>query len=305
MSGYEEIAQVIDRQDLTARQHAGALENVAQLANVPRPRLHLQKLDRRAIDFLERNALRFADILDQDFTKQRDVLGSFPKRRDVERHDVEAIVEIRSELALLYEAGKIATARGNHAHVDPRHRVRAHRLDLAFLQRAQQLGLNPQRHVGDFVQEKRALVRELEFSDAAMPVGAGVRAILCAEELDLHELLGNRGDIDADEMPVGARRRGVYRLREQLLSGSGLATNQDRRVGGSSLARLAFDRRGGAAVSDELREVVFRASQRLELRTRRIEIGAQALELLRHRLQNFDIAEHDESEAADDSPDIV
>ena len=61
-------------------------------------------------------------------------------------------------------------------------------LDLALLQRAQQLGLQRQRHRRDFVDEERALVRQLEPADARRH-GAGERALHVAEQLGFDQRL--------------------------------------------------------------------------------------------------------------------
>ena len=102
-------------------------------------------------------------------------------------------------------------------------------LDLAFLQRAQQLGLQRQRHRRDFVDEERALVRQLEPADARLH-GAGERALDVAEELGLGETLGNRRGVERDEMLIVARAVVVNRPRDQLLAGAGLALDQHRAV---------------------------------------------------------------------------
>ena len=59
-------------------------------------------------------------------------------------------------------------------------------VDLALLQRAQQLGLQLERQLADLVEEQRAAVRELEAARAALQ-RAGEGAALVAEELALDQ----------------------------------------------------------------------------------------------------------------------
>ena len=81
---------------------------------------------------------------------------------------------------------------------------RADLAHLLFLDRAQQLHLHRERQVGDFVEEQRAAVGGLEES-VAIGLGAGERALAVAEELALHQVLGNRAAVHRDERLLGAR----------------------------------------------------------------------------------------------------
>ena len=74
----------------------------------------------------------------------------------------------------------------------------ANRPELALLQHPQQLGLQPQRHLADLVEQDRAAVRQLEQA-LAPGARAGERAALVAEELGLQELGRNRRAVDLDE----------------------------------------------------------------------------------------------------------
>ena len=75
---------------------------------------------------------------------------------------------------------------GEDAHVDLDRAVAAHRLEAAFLQHAQQLGLQLERQLADLVEEQGAAVRHLE---AARPIAAraGEGALHVAEQLALEQ----------------------------------------------------------------------------------------------------------------------
>ena len=62
--------------------------------------------------------------------------------------------------------GEILVGGGEHARVHADARGAAHRLHHLLLQHAQHLGLRLQAHVGDFVEEDRAAVRQLELAAA-------------------------------------------------------------------------------------------------------------------------------------------
>ena len=77
-------------------------------------------------------------------------------------------------------------------------------LDLALLDRAQQLGLQVEPQIADLVEEQRAAVGQLELADALLQ-RAGERALLVAEQRALDQLARNRGEVDGDE-----RRRRAF-----------------------------------------------------------------------------------------------
>ena len=106
--------------------------------------------------------------------------------------------------------------------------VAADALDLPFLNRAQQLGLQIEAQVADLVEEQRAAGRQLELAELLL-VRAGERAALVAEQRAFDELVRNRRQVDGDERRVAAARLAVQQPREQLLAGSALAEDQHRR----------------------------------------------------------------------------
>src|SRR5690606_34128621 len=86
---------------------------------------------------------------------------------------------------------------------------------------------------GDLIQEDRALVGELEFSDLAF-VRAGEGAFLVAEELALHQRFGNRAAVYGDEFAVLARRIVVDGAGDELFARTVFAADQN---GGVDLAQ--------------------------------------------------------------------
>jgi len=82
-----------------------------------------------------------------------------------------------------------------HLHVGDR----AEPLHDPFLQDAQELALDFQRHVAEFVEEERSASRELELAGHAARAGAREGPALVTEQLALDQLSRNGGDVDAQE----------------------------------------------------------------------------------------------------------
>jgi hypothetical protein len=72
-----------------------------------------------------------------------DVRRPLAQRDEAHRENVEAIIEVGAEAAFLDLERQVAVGRGDDPHVDLDRPGRADRDHLAFLQRAQQLGLQP------------------------------------------------------------------------------------------------------------------------------------------------------------------
>ena len=79
--------------------------------------------------------------------------------------------------------------------------VSADRPDGALLERAQELGLHPGRHLADLVEEERP-ARGLQEEPSPRLAGVGEGALHVTEKLALEELLGHRRAVDRDERPA-------------------------------------------------------------------------------------------------------
>src|SRR5229473_337957 len=180
------------------------------------------------------------------------ILGVFAERRHVERDHVQAVEKIFAESSggdLVFE---FLVRSGDDADIDVDRLVRAHRLEALFLENTQHFGLRAQAHVADFVEEKRAPIRLLEFSHFVL-AGAGEAALGVPEELGLDQLLGNGGAIHFDERLSAAQARGVQRAGHQFFSRSAFSVNQDASVGGSGERDLLAQSPDRHAVPVQLR----------------------------------------------------
>ena len=215
----------------------GALDAVLELADVAGPRVGLQLLDGGGRQHQRLLVLIAAEPLDEMRRQHRDVVGPLAQRRNRDRKHRQAEIEILAELPRRDLRAQVAVGRGDDAHVHLQQRGAADALEALFFERAEDLRLQVQRQIADFVEEQGAAVRQLEFSGLAR-AGAGERAFLVAEQLGFEQVLRNRRAVDRDKRTVGSRTEHVQRAGEQLLAGAALAFEQHRRVG----ARRALQR---------------------------------------------------------------
>ena len=170
------------------------------------------------------------DFLQEIFGEQADVLGALAERRELDADDVQPVEKVLAEVFrsddLLFE---VLVRRGDDAHVGLQDVVAADAGEFALLQHAQDLALQRQRHVADFVEEKRAAIALLEAPDARAG-GAGEGALFVAEELALEQLLGDGRAVDGDEALRAALAVVMDGAGDQFLARAALAGDHDRRV---------------------------------------------------------------------------
>ena len=175
------------------------------------------------------------------------------QRRDRHVDDVEPVIEVLAEAAGGDLFGQAAVGGGDDPDVDRLGDAAADALDLAGLERAEQLDLGVERQLADLVEEDGRAVGILEAADMAVE-GAGEGALLMAEQHQFDEILRDRAAIDDVKLLLAARARGVDRLGDDLLARAALALDQDRDAGAG---RLGGDGERGAELrrrADDLLE---------------------------------------------------
>jgi hypothetical protein len=96
----------------------------------------------------------FKKVVRQDF----DIPGAVAQGRHLDREDIEAIVKILAELALLDRLQQVAVRGGQNAHIHLDRFVAADALEFPLLKNAEELGLEGQRNLADLVEEDRAAI---------------------------------------------------------------------------------------------------------------------------------------------------
>ena len=143
----------------------------------------------------------------------------------------QARLHMRDEAPLAYVSWALLSADAATRYRAAPHRLAAaDRHHAALLQRAQQLRLQRQRHVADFVEEQRAAVGFAEFAGGAVAARAGVGAGAVAEQFGFDQAGRDRRAVDGDEGAVAARPAVMKGLGEDFLAGAGFALDQQRDV---------------------------------------------------------------------------
>src|SRR5262249_28592098 len=217
-----ERRQEIRNQHRAGRLKQTLLQDTLQLAQIARPGVlpqNLQRVRRRALHlFTQLTAEALEKMLDQ----QRQILEPLTQGRQLDREHAQAIVQIVPKRAFFDGPFQVVIRRRQKANVRGDGLIAADALETLFLQDAQELGLRQGRHVADLVEEQRAAGALLELADA-FAFGAGEGAFLVAEKFAFQERFRNGGTIDGEKRPFGTPAVAVDRAGDEFLAGAALA----------------------------------------------------------------------------------
>ena len=172
--------------------------------------------------------------------EHRDIRPPFAERRQLDRHDLQSVVQVLAKRALLDGALEILVGGGDDPDVDPDRPLSADRPHLAILKNAQELHLQRRTHLGDLVEEHRALVGELQQTGARRR-RARESAPLVSEELGLEKVARNGTAIDRQKGLGRPRGERVQRPGRELFPGAALPHDEHRGVGRGELRDQRLD----------------------------------------------------------------
>ena len=198
----------------------------------------------------------FGEMLEQ----QQDVLVALAQRRNSQRRDVEPVVQVGAEPALIRGYPQVLLGRGDDPDIQGDRLVAAEPFDHPLLQQAQQLDLHIQAHALDLVEEQRAAVGEFELADAPL-LRAGEGARLVAEQFAFHHRFGERPGVDRDEGAVAPAGQVVQRPGNHLLAGARFAENQYIGLGPGQRADLFAQTQHRLGLSEQARRQLLPVGQ--------------------------------------------
>ncbi len=237
----------------------GALDRGTQLTNVARP-----IVARELVEQILRCARMPGELFVEGLDQQWNVIAALAQGREPERDDVEAVVQIRSEVTAVDGGTEVLVRCRDDTDVDANLIASTDALDHALLDHAQEARLQIEGKLTDLVEEYGAARGALDRTDAR-GVRTGKGSLLMPEQLTLDQRRRNSTAVDHEKRTEPARARVMDRLGEQRLAGSGLALDQD----------------GGLGTRD--------ARQRLEQATHRDRSADRAAEVIVGRERLLDI----------------
>src|ERR1019366_7792360 len=187
---------------LLFREDQSAFDHVLQLANVPSPGLRFQQFERLRGQF--RRGRSGNIFFEKVHGQWPNVFGPVAQGRNFNGEGRKPVVQIFAKLSLANQGQQVRVGGGDDAGSQAHDFRAAQALQFFLLQEAEQLGLEAQRHLADFVEEQRASLRRLDSSRVGLH-GSGKRAPCVSEQFGFEQGLRDGGTIDHCERAPSAR----------------------------------------------------------------------------------------------------
>jgi hypothetical protein len=230
---------------ITRAHDDGTLDDVFQLANVSRPAMALQCVDRVSSQTQIFSALALCVALNEIAGEHRHVAVSIAERRKLDSGNVESVKQIGAEVVVLDSPLERCIGSRDDARVQ-RLLVRAAEPSKATIfDNAEKFCLQLERELRHLVQKDRPVIRYFEES-AFERFSVGESTGLMTEQLALQKRLRNRGAVDRYEWLRRAWTRCVDTAREELFAGASFSDEQD----GHTAARGNLRREGNYLSND-------------------------------------------------------
>src|SRR5215467_551336 len=217
--------------ELLVAAHHRPLDDVAELADVAGPRVIAEAHQGRRVHPLDLPSVLLVELGDEGLHEERDVLGPLAQRRERDGQHIDPIVQILPEGLVTHSLGGVAVGRGHDPNVNLDLRLAPDPANHAVLENAEILHLQSRAHLRDLVEEDGAAVGQLEETRLTL-VRAGEGPFFVAEELALHQRLGDGRAVDGDERPLTPIAHLMNGPGDQLFARSRLAGDQHRGVAG-------------------------------------------------------------------------
>src|SRR5580698_8526154 len=197
--------------------------------------------------------------------QQRDFGGALAQRRNENRENIETIVEVFAEAAGLHGFLNVHVGGGENAHVCFDHVASTEARVLMILEDVEKLGLEVRAHLGDFVEEDRALVGEFAFTGLGA-VSSGEGALFESEEFRFEEFAGESGAVHFDEGLVAALGAKVNHARDDFFADAAFTADEDGNIDRRDLQNLLADAnhlRAGSEEAEILGDLIAVIAERL------------------------------------------
>src|ERR1035441_1559612 len=207
------------------------------------------------------------------------VLLAVAKGWYLDRKDVEPVIKVLPEPALLRILLKVAIGGGDDPHIHRAGLLFADPLILLFLQDTQEFALEREGDLAHLIQEEGAAVGGFKATGAVFD-GAGESAFDVAEEFALVKLTGDGSAVNADKWAIGAAAQAVDFPGDEFLAGAGFTENEHRGVRERPPVDLVEQLLDGRRLADDIAESLGLADFLLKVGVFELQMRLQPLDFL-------------------------
>src|SRR5256886_9791691 len=246
----ELVRQVLRPQRGVGRDDDRALDDVPQLPHVPHPGVAAEQVERAVRDRGDALSVALGELAYEVRGEQHEIIAALGELGQADRDYGQPVIQILADPPLFDRFVQVAVGGGDEPHVNRDGAGPAQPLDLTLLCGTQDLRLQREAHVDDFIEKHRAARRLLEAANFAGD-RAGERALLMPEQLALEQVLRNRRAVDRDERSGRLGAVQVDGAGYDLLPRPRLALDEDGRVAPSDPRHELVDLQHRRALPDQ------------------------------------------------------
>src|SRR6516164_3343838 len=244
----------VTRDDFLGTEDHVTLDEVFEFADVAGPVILLQHGHQFAGEFLGATVVLAVVVIEEVGHQSRDVAAAFSQRWHSQVDHVNSVEQILPEGPVLDFAFENAVGGADDAHFDFLVFLGTDPAELAVLKKLQELGLQGQIELGDFIQKERAAVRQLNTAGLGT-IGAREGSLFVSEQLAFEQGAGDRGAVDLDVRAGAPGRPAMDHACDDVFARAALAMDKNRNVGSGDLVESRPERlhRIGMPEDDGLR----------------------------------------------------
>src|ERR1700687_3301224 len=162
--------------------------------------------------------------------QQRNVLRTLSQRRNINRENVQPVVEVAAKLLLLDHFFQAVVSGGDNSDVHSSGHSATQSFEFALLQDPQEPRLQFQRDIPNFIQEQRSVIRQLKPADLLRDRTREGSALV-TKKLALEQTTRNGSAVHFYRVAPFSPATIMNCTRDQFLAGAGFSQQQDSRIG--------------------------------------------------------------------------
>ena len=180
-----------------ATQDDGHLHHVFEFAGVTRPVVFEETINGGRVENFQSRIFICADAGYEMAGEVRNVFGAVAQGFESDAEDIEAVVEILAKKAFFDALREVEIGGGDYTNVETDSLITAEPFDFFFLKDAQQLRLNGEGHISNFVKEYGSVIGAFKLAGARLDSSCE-SAFDVSEQLGFEQRVGDCTAVDGD-----------------------------------------------------------------------------------------------------------
>jgi hypothetical protein len=157
------------------------------------------------------------------------VFATIPQRRQGDRENIQTIVQVAAKFLTVHHSLEVPVRSCDEAYVYAMGPTTSKPFEFLFLQNAEELRLQGEWHVADFIKKESPFVSQFEAANSLCDC-AGESTAFMTKELTFEQVEGNRRTVQLDQRLAATGTRIVNRVSDEFLASAGFSLDQNSRV---------------------------------------------------------------------------